>query len=166
MGANQPPVPEPEVLRALEERNLVFELMAHSDQLDSGRSATRRCHRPHRRGGAHRMAPLRTPMRSVPSGETGLQALADLGDNVACKLSGLAMPLESMTVDAFAPWIEFAIEVFGPDRCMFASNFPVDAMQGTFNDLYGVFSALTTGLDDASVDKLFAGTAERVYRLG
>ena len=52
------------------------------------------------------------------------------------------------------------------DRCMFASNFPVDAMQGTFNDLYGVFSNLTRGLDDASVDKLFAGTAERVYRLG
>jgi predicted TIM-barrel fold metal-dependent hydrolase len=75
------------------------------------------------------------------------------------------MPLESMTVGAFAPWIEFAIEVFGADRCMFASNFPVDAMQGTFDDLYGVFAALTAGLDESSIEKLFAGTAERVYRL-
>ena len=165
MGANQPPVPEPEVLRALEERNLVFELMAHSDQLAA---AARQL------DGVTGLTVVveHTGWPRTDSDEeralwrTGLQALADLGDNVACKLSGLAMPLESMTADAFAPWIQFAIEAFGPDRCMFASNFPVDAMQGTFNDLYGVFSNLTRGLDDASVDKLFAGTAERVYRLG
>ena len=43
------------------------------------------------------------------------------------------------SVDAFAPWIEYAIEAFGADRCMFASNFPVDSMYGTFDDLYTVF---------------------------
>ena len=77
----------------------------------------------------------------------GIDALAGLGDNVVCKLSGLAMPLESMSVDAFAPWLEYAIEAFGVDRCMFASNFPVDSMYGTFDELYTVFSAVTAGLD-------------------
>ncbi len=95
----------------------------------------------------------------------GIDALAGLGDHVVCKLSGLAMPLGSMRADAVAPWIEHALEVFGPGRCMFASNFPVDAMAGTFDELYTGFAAVTSGLDDASRDLVFAGTAERIYRL-
>ena len=47
---------------------------------------------------------------------------------------------------------------------MFASNFPVDSMYGTFDELYGVFSAVTRGLDSESRLKLFAGNAERIYR--
>ena len=96
--------------------------------------------------------------------KSGMAALAGLGDNVVCKLSGLAMPLGSMSVDAFAPWLEFAIETFGVDRCMFASNFPVDGMHGTFDELYSTFVAVTAGFDDESRDKLFAANAERVYR--
>ncbi len=69
-----------------------------------------------------------------------------------------------MRVDAFAPWLEYAIEAFGVDRCMFASNFPVDSMYGTFDELYTTFSAVTAGLDSESRDKLFATNAERVYR--
>ena len=65
---------------------------------------------------------------------------------------------------AFRPWIETAIELFGVDRCLFASNFPVDGMHGTFDELYTAFAAITAGLDDADVDKLFAANAERVYR--
>jgi len=84
---------------------------------------------------------------------------------VVCKLSGLAMPLGSMSVDAFRPWLEYAIDAFGVDRCMFASNFPVDGMHGTFDELYATFAEVTAGLDDASRDKLFAATAQRVYRV-
>ena len=61
-----------------------------------------------------------------------------------------------MRVDAFAPWLEYAIEAFGVDRCMFASNFPVDATYGTFDELYAVFSSVTAGLDSESRAKLFA----------
>ena len=65
---------------------------------------------------------------------------------------------------AFAPWIEHAIAVFGVDRCMFASNFPVDGMHGTFDELFTAYATVTAGLDESSRDQLFAGTAERVYR--
>jgi predicted TIM-barrel fold metal-dependent hydrolase len=37
-------------------------------------------------------------------------------------------------------------------------------MYGTFDDLYGTFSTITAGLDDASRQKLFADNAERIYR--
>jgi predicted TIM-barrel fold metal-dependent hydrolase len=162
MGRHPGPLPAPGVLRVLEERDLVFELMAHPDQL---------------RAAAGQLADFSLAVVVEHTGwprsgseeewalwRDGIDALADLGDHVACKLSGLAMPLESMSVAAFAPWLEYAIGAFGVDRCMFASNFPVDSMYGTFDDLYGVFDAVTAGLDEVSRAELFGGTAERVYR--
>jgi len=163
MGANMGPLPDTAVLRALEERGLLFELMTHPDQL---------------RAAAGQLAgfddltvvvehtgwPRSDSEDERALWRDGIDALAGVGDNVVCKLSGLAMPLESMSVGAFAPWLEYAIEAFGVDRCLFASNFPVDSMYGTFDELYEVFSAVTAGLDDESRLKLFAGNAERIYR--
>jgi len=94
-----------------------------------------------------------------------MNALAALGANVVCKLSGLAMPLGSISADALRPWLEYAIDTFGPERCMFASNFPVDSAAGSFDDLYATFDTVTSGIDAASRDALFAGTAERIYGL-
>ncbi|HLM16310.1 MAG TPA: amidohydrolase family protein, partial [Acidimicrobiia bacterium] len=82
---------------------------------------------------------------------------------VSCKLSGLAMPMQSMAAETFAPWIHGAIDLFGADRCMFASNFPVDGMHGTYHDLYTAYDELTSDFNDASRDQLFAGNAERIY---
>ena len=164
MGGLDRPVPPPEVLRALAERSLVFDLMAHPDQLESAAAALE---------GTDGLTVV-VEHTGWPRADTdeeralwrkGIAALAGLGDHVVCKLSGLAMPLQCMRVDAFTPWLEHAIEVFGPDRCMFASNFPVDSVYGTFDELYSVFSEVTAGLDDQSRDRLFAATAERVYRL-
>ena len=163
MGANMGPVPDPAVLNALRERNLVFELMTHPDQL---RLAAEQL------TGfddltvvvEHTGWPRSNADEEYALWRDGIKALADLGDNVACKLSGLAMPFGSMSVDALRPWLEFAIEAFGVDRCMFASNFPVDSMHGTFDDLYSTFDAVTAGLDGESRDKLFATNAERVFR--
>jgi predicted TIM-barrel fold metal-dependent hydrolase len=164
MGRYAGPLPPDGVLAVLEERGLLFELMAHPDQLaDAAR-------------GLARFDDLAVVVehtgwpRSDGDEErsrwaSGLQALADLGDRVACKLSGLAMPLGSMARDVLAPWVEPAIERFGVDRCLFASNFPVDAMHGTFDELYGTYSAITEGLDRVSRDKLFAANAERIYRI-
>jgi len=163
MGANMGPLPDAGVLHALEERNLLFEVMTHPDQL---------------RAAAAQLAGFdgltvvieHTGWPRSDSDEeralwgAGIDALAGLGANVVCKLSGLAMPFGSMRVDALAPWLEHAIEAFGVDRCMFASNFPVDSMYGTFDELYAAFSAVTAGLDGESREKLFAGNAERVYR--
>jgi predicted TIM-barrel fold metal-dependent hydrolase len=164
MGANMGPLPDPAVLRALQERDLVFELMCHPDQLQAGAAGL---------AGLddlvvvveHTGWPRSDSDEERALWRTGIDALAGVGGNVLCKLSGLAMPLQSVARDALAPWLEYAIEAFGVDRCMFASNFPVDSMYGTFDELYGTFSAVTAGLDDASRDKLFASNAERVYRL-
>jgi predicted TIM-barrel fold metal-dependent hydrolase len=163
MGRYEGPLPEPGVLRALQERDLVFELMTHPDQLRVAADGLAGFddlvvvveHTGWPRSGSDEERAL---------WREGIDALAELGPNVVCKLSGLAMPLETLGVDAFAPWIGYAIEVFGVDRCLFASNFPVDSMYGTFDQLYEVFSEVTAGLDGVSREKLFASNAERVYR--
>ncbi|HEV2369185.1 MAG TPA: amidohydrolase family protein [Acidimicrobiales bacterium] len=162
MGGLDRPVPEPEVLRALQERGLVFELMAHPDRLRPAAAQL---------AGFDRLTVV-VEHTGWPRTDTeeeravwsdGIDALAGLGPNVYCKLSGLAMPFGSVSVEALGPWIEHAIGAFGVDRCMFASNFPVDSVHGTFDELYSTFCALTADLDDEARDGIFAGTAERVY---
>jgi len=163
MGVDAAPLPPDDVLRLVQERRLLFELMVHPDQLQAVAQ----------RLAAHDDLVVVVEHTGWPRSasdderalwQAGMRALAGLGDGVVCKLSGLAMPLGTISVDAFAPWLEFAIDAFGADRCMFASNFPVDAMYGTFDDLYSTFATITAGLDDASRDKLFAANAERIYR--
>jgi predicted TIM-barrel fold metal-dependent hydrolase len=163
MGAFDGPLPEAEVLRALQERGLVFELMAHPQQLQAAAAGL---------AGfddlvvvvEHTGWPRSSTDEERALWEAGMQALAALGNNVVCKLSGLAMPLGSMRSDVLAPWLERAIELFGVDRCLFASNFPVDGLHGTFDELYTAYSEVTAGLDADACDKLFAANAERIYR--
>jgi predicted TIM-barrel fold metal-dependent hydrolase len=163
MGFTESPVPPDDVLRALQERSLVFEVMAHPDQLQAAVTGLAR-HDELVVVVEHTGWPRSSEPEERSLWKAGIDALAALGDNVVCKLSGLAMPMGSMDAAAFAPWIEPAIEAFGVDRCLFASNFPVDGMHGTFDELYTTFSELTAGLDDDARDKLFAANAERIYR--
>lgn len=163
MGQFAEPLPAAGVLDALRERGLLFELMTHPDQLLTAAKGLE----------AfddlvvvveHTGWPRTSSDDEFALWRAGIDALASLRDNVICKLSGLAMPLGSMDPSAFAPWIEHAIGVFGVDRCMFASNFPVDGMHGTLDELFTAYATVTEGLDDGERDKLFAANAERVYR--
>ena len=156
-------VPGRDVLRALAERDLIFELMVHPDLLESSAGVLADF------GDLtivveHAGWPRSDAAEERALWERGIRALAALGDNVHCKLSGLAMPLHSNEASVLRPWIEHCLESFGVDRCMFASNFPVDAMHGTFDELYGAYDGATAHLDAATRDKLFAANAERLYR--
>jgi predicted TIM-barrel fold metal-dependent hydrolase len=163
MGGGVGSLPPGPMLAALQERGLLFELMAHPDRLAAAAE------------GLAAFPDLTVVVehtgwpRSAAEEEralwhAGLASLAALGDRVVCKLSGLAMPLGAMTAEAFRPWIEPAIELFGADRCMFASNFPVDGLHGSLDTLWSTYSDLTAALPDEERDALFATTAERIYR--
>jgi len=164
MGRLDLPLPAVEVLRGLAERNLVFELMTHPDQL--GTSAAGLAAVPDLTVVVeHTGWPRSDSAEEFALWKSGIDALAAIGPQIVCKLSGLAMPFGSMQLDALGPWLEYALGAFGVDRCLFASNFPVDAVYGTFDELYTTFSEVTAGLDEASRSKLFAENAERIYRI-
>lgn len=163
MGVFEGPLPDPEVLGALVERNLIFELMTHTEHL--AEAASQLADFPDLTVVVeHAGWPHSNSDEEFTSWRTGIAALAGVGDNVVCKLSGLAMPFGAMSTEVFAPWLEYAIEVFGTERCLFASNFPVDSLYGTFDQLYSVFSDVTSGLVVEDRQRLFADNAERVYR--
>ena len=67
--------------------------------------------------------------------------------------------------EAVLPYSSHVIDCFGPHRCMFESNFPVDKISCSYNTLWNSFKRLT---DDFSCDEraaLFHDTANRFYRL-
>jgi predicted TIM-barrel fold metal-dependent hydrolase len=161
MGEGDHAIPTPAILRALQDRGLIFELMVHPDDLARAAAALDGWELPV--VVEHTGWPRSSDPDEYELWKTGMTALAGLRDNVACKLSGLAMPMQSMAAEIFEPWIRGALELFGTDRCMFASNFPVDGMHGTFDDLYATYDELTADLDAATRDQLFAGNAERIY---
>ncbi|PZO05618.1 MAG: amidohydrolase [Alphaproteobacteria bacterium] len=85
--------------------------------------------------------------------------------NVAVKISGLAMVDRCWTTESIRPFVLTTIDLFGPDRAMFASNFPVDKLYGDFSRHYEAYDALTADFSDAERRKLFGGSAMAVYRL-
>jgi L-fuconolactonase len=161
MGEGEEALPTPAIMQALQDRGLIFELMVHPDQLVPAAAALDGWELPV--VVEHTGWPRSNDAEEYELWKTGMAALAGLGANVTCKLSGLAMPMQSMDAATFAPWVHHAIECFGADRCMFASNFPVDGMHGSFDDLYGAYDELTADFDESTRDQLFAGNAERVY---
>jgi predicted TIM-barrel fold metal-dependent hydrolase len=98
--------------------------------------------------------------------------------NVVVKLGGVGMPrlgfgwherekpLSSMELaQAFAPYFSYCIEQFGPARCMFESNSPVDQVSASYNVLWNAFKRITERYSPAERQEMFYGTAARVYRL-
>ncbi len=98
--------------------------------------------------------------------------------NAFVKLGGMGMhvfnfnfeqrdvpPSSSDLAESWRPFVETCIEAFGPERCMFESNFPVDKRSCSYAVLWNAFKRLAEGYSAAEKTELFSGTAKRVYRL-
>lgn len=98
--------------------------------------------------------------------------------HVRVKLSGLLMPVvgfgyENATVkpgvaelvERLGPLVRFCIDAFGPERCMVASNFPVDRVSASYADVFQAMIELTATDGPDAQAQMFAGTAESFYRL-
>ena len=107
----------------------------------------------------------------------GIAAVAEC-PNVNMKLGGIGMtrtgfdwherdrPIGSEELaEAMAPYMNYCIEQFGPDRCMFESNFPVDKVSYSYNVMYNAFKRLSQGYSPTERAAMFHDTAARVYRI-
>jgi predicted TIM-barrel fold metal-dependent hydrolase len=66
---------------------------------------------------------------------------------------------------AWRPYIETCIEAFGPNRCMFESNFPPDKGQCSYQVTFNAFKRIATPYSEAEKTALFSKTATDFYRL-
>ena len=108
------------------------------------------------------------PSDRSPQGLDGWRkALATMArePNVMLKISGLGLRGQPWQIEDNAPLIRDAMTLFGVERCMFASNFPVDGVVASFETIFDGFHAAVAHLPDASLRKLFHDNAVRCYRL-
>ena len=94
----------------------------------------------------------------------GMKALAAC-EQVCCKLSCLCLQDGPWNYDNNRRIVLEAIEMFGIDRCMFASNFPVDGLRVSYDRMFQDFKRMTGTLSASDQRKLFHDNAARFYRL-
>jgi predicted TIM-barrel fold metal-dependent hydrolase len=75
-------------------------------------------------------------------------------------------PTSEQLAELYRPMVSYAIETFGPDRCMFESNFPPDKRFTSYGVLWNAFKRLARPYSDHERRALFMETAARVYSLG
>jgi predicted TIM-barrel fold metal-dependent hydrolase len=85
--------------------------------------------------------------------------------NVMIKISGLGQRDHPWTVAANRPVVLDTIDAFGVDRCMFASNFPVDGLVADFDTIYRGFMKIVSDFTPQDQRKLFCDNARRIYRI-
>ncbi|MDM0026471.1 amidohydrolase family protein [Variovorax saccharolyticus] len=86
--------------------------------------------------------------------------------NVAIKISGIGEPGGQWRLDANRRVVLDVIEIFGVDRCMFASNYPVDSLCASFQDIFDGFASCVRDFSAEEQAKLFVENARRIYRIG
>ena len=109
--------------------------------------------------------------------KSGIAAVAAC-PNVVVKLGGIGMPRTGFDwhtrnrpigseelAEAMAPLMNYCIEQFGPSRCMFESNFPVDKVSYSHHILYNAFKRLSAGYSATERADMFHDTAARAYRI-
>jgi L-fuconolactonase len=107
----------------------------------------------------------------------GIAAVAEC-PNVTIKLGGMGMPRTGFDwharatpigseelAAAMAPYMNYCIEKFGPNRCMFESNFPVDKVSFSYHVMYNAFKRLSQGYSATERSAMFHDTAVRAYRV-
>lgn len=100
----------------------------------------------------------------VAEWRSGMRRLAELPQAHA-KLSGPGMVMIDWTAERFAPFIHETIDMFGPSRCMFASNVPPDALYKTYDEIYSGFYQWAAGYSADEQRQMFHDTAARFYRI-
>ena len=112
----------------------------------------------------HTGLPAERSERGLAGWRSAMEEAAGL-PNIALKISGLGIKGERWSLAANRAIIEQAIEIFGAERSMFASNYPVDSLIGSFDAIYRGFETAAAALSPERRRLLFHDTAKRIYRI-
>jgi predicted TIM-barrel fold metal-dependent hydrolase len=112
----------------------------------------------------HAGLPLDRGEEGMALWRSGMRALAAL-PHVCVKLSGLPMTDWQWSEQSLRPVVLEVIDLFGPERCMIGSNFPVDGLFSSYTRLIQAYWSITQNLSDTEREAIFVGNAARFYSI-
>lgn len=129
-------------------------------------------------GGLVRIGPYANRDNEVRAAwQQGIAAVAAC-PNIILKLGGVGLPWmgfgwhtrdvpvgSEALAETLAPYLTYCIDQFGPNRCMFESNFPVDKVSFSYNVVYNAFKRVSRGYSASERAAMFHNNAVRVYRI-
>ena len=151
-------------IRSLEEYGLSFDICVLSRQLPKAIALINQCP-----GVSFILDHCGNPLvkeREIEPWRTHLREIANL-PNVVCKVSGIVVnaDLQNWTAEDLRPYVEHVIEVFGWDRVMFGSDWPVCTLAASYSRWVEALMMLTDAAGESNQRKLFFENADRIYRL-
>jgi L-fuconolactonase len=151
-------------LRKLSARGLSYDLLVHTRHLKHMPLIAETC--PDLALVIDHLAKPPIARNEIKAWSTALAPLARYS-NIHCKLSGLVTEAnwDSWHVDDLRPFIDCALDLFGTDRMMFGSDYPVCLLAATYNRVLNAFQQILNTLSDTDREKIFAGNAAKFYRL-
>ena len=150
-------------LRELEQRGLLFELQVFASQMSDAAKLARDFP-------GVTFVLLHAGMLEDRSDagwtlwRAGMRKLADCA-NVYVKLSGLGTFEHQCSVQLWQPVVRETLAMFGAERCLYGSNYPIEKLWTTYDRIIAVMQECTAGLAAAQRRAVFYETAQRVYRL-
>ena len=95
-----------------------------------------------------------------------LKAVASY-DNVYCKISGMVTEatLGSWRKDDFTPYLDAVVEMFGTDRILYGSDWPVCNLSASYEDMFGIITDYLSTFTQREQEKIVGGNATKFYKL-
>jgi predicted TIM-barrel fold metal-dependent hydrolase len=151
--------------RALARHGLSYELSASPGRLLAARDLARQAPAVRVLVG-HAGSPLGRDDDYLARWRREMAALAEL-DHVACKVSGFASVDHGWTIESLRPLVLYCIEVFGPDRIVFGTDWPVGSLFSTYVEQVDAFRVIVAeaGFSRDDQARMLAGNARRLYRI-
>jgi L-fuconolactonase len=152
-------------IRAVGDAGLAYDLLVRTRELPAALETVRSL--PHVRFVIDHLAkPEIVAGLRDPAWERAMVPFADC-ENVSCKLSGMVTEAgwTDWTPDDLQPYVEHVLEWFGPERCIFGSDWPVCLLAATYAQVIEALKNTLGDLGGAGTEAVFGGNAIRIYRL-
>lgn len=151
-------------LKQLSARGISYDLLVHTRHLKHIPRVAENC--PELALVIDHLAKPPIARNEIKEWSQALQPLARY-PNINCKLSGLVTEANwnSWQTDDLRPFVDLALEYFGPDRMMFGSDYPVCLLASSYDRVLDSFQEILKSVRDADRDKIFSQNAAKFYRL-
>jgi len=151
-------------LAVLEKHDVAFDLLFYVQHLKHAATVARRF--PNLRLVIDHLAKPKIKAGEMSGWQEDLAAAAEC-PNVMCKLSGMITEADwqNWKPADLKPYVETAVELFGPSRCMFGSDWPVCELAGSYQDVVAALRECLVGLSEDEQAQIMGGTAESFYRI-